>query len=78
LANNEMVTVRFRLELIDNTITASVEKSFQNSTVLWLSDDDILKMLPSQNMIWNILVDARTNSATTDASIQVSVDGILA
>jgi hypothetical protein len=77
LANNEIVTVRFRLELIDNTITTSVEKSFQNSTVLWLSDDDILKMLPSQNVIWNILVDARTNLASTDAIIQVSVDGIL-
>jgi hypothetical protein len=76
-SNNETLTVRFRLELIDNTITTSIEKSFQNSTVLWLSDDDILKMLPSQNIIWNILVDAKTNSASTDAIIQVSVDGIL-
>ena len=76
-ANNETLTVRFRLELIDNTITTSVEKSSQNSTVLWLSDDDILKILPSQNIIWNILVDSKTNSASTDTSIQVSVYGIL-
>jgi hypothetical protein len=75
--NNETLTVRFRLELIDNTITTGVEKSFQNSTVLWLSDDDILRMLPSQSVIWNILVDARTNSASTDASIKVSVYGTL-
>ncbi|MGW8289022.1 MAG: hypothetical protein ACWGNP_02000, partial [Candidatus Bathyarchaeia archaeon] len=36
---NETVTVRFRLEFLDNTFSPSVEKSFTNSTSMWLSDD---------------------------------------
>ncbi|HUT17036.1 MAG TPA: hypothetical protein VMW84_01920 [Acidobacteriota bacterium] len=75
-ANNETVTVRFRLEFVDNVISQSVEKSFSNATTLWLDDDDILKMLPSQNVIWDILVDAKASSAATDAIVQISVYGI--
>jgi len=75
-ANNETVTVRFRLEFVDNVISRSVEKSFSNATTLWLDDDDILKMLPSQSIIWEILVDAKASSASTDAIVQISVYGI--
>jgi hypothetical protein len=74
-ASNETVTVRFRLEFVDNVISGSVEKSFTNSTTLWLSDDDILTLLPSESVIWAILVDAKASSATTDAAVQVSVTG---
>jgi hypothetical protein len=74
-AHNETVTVRFRLEFVDNTISSSVEKTFTNATALWLDDDDLLKMLPSQSVIWNILVDAKASSASTDATVQVSVYG---
>jgi hypothetical protein len=75
-ANNETITVRFRLEFVDNVISQSVEKSFSNTTTLWLDDDDILKMFPSQSLIWEILVDAKASSASTDATVQVSVYGI--
>jgi len=75
-ANNETVTVRFRLEFVDNVISQSVEKSFSNATTLWLDNDDILKMLPSQSIIWEILVDAKASSATTDAVVKISVYGI--
>ena len=74
-ANGETVTVRFRLEFVDNVISGSVEKSFSNSTTLWLSDDDILKLLPSQSVIWSILVDAKASSASTDAVVQISIYG---
>jgi hypothetical protein len=74
-ASNETVTVRFRLEFVDNTISPSVEKSFTNSTTLWLSDDDVLRLLPSQSVIWAILVDAKASSASTDANVRVSVYG---
>lgn len=73
---NETITVRFRLEFVDNVISPSVEKSFSNSTVLWLSDDDVLRMFPSQSVIWNILVDAKASSAVTDAVVKVSVYGV--
>ncbi|MCW4007096.1 MAG: hypothetical protein NWF09_00170 [Candidatus Bathyarchaeota archaeon] len=75
-AYNETVTVRFRLEFVDNVISPSVEKSFSNATTLWLSDDDVLRMFPSQSVIWNILVDAKANSTVTDAVVKVSIYGV--
>ena len=75
-AHNETVTVRFRLEFVDNVVSQSVEKSFTNSTSVWLSDDDMLRMFPSESVIWNILVEAKASSASTDAVVHVSVYGI--
>jgi hypothetical protein len=75
-AHNETVTVRLRLEFVDNAVSGSVEKSFTNSSALWLDDDDMLKLFPSESVIWAILVDARVNSATTDAAVQFSIYGI--
>jgi hypothetical protein len=76
--SNETITVRFRLEFLDNTISRSVEKTFTNSTSLWLSDDDMLRIFPSQSIIWAILVDAKASSASTDATVKISVYGIAA
>ena len=75
-AGNETITVRIRLEFVDNVISRSVEKSFSNSTAAWLSDDDMLQLFPSQSVIWAVLVDAKANSASTDAAVQISVYGI--
>jgi len=75
-ANNETITVRFRLQFLDNVISPSVEKTFSNATTLWLDDDDMLKILPSQSVIWEILVDAKASSASTDANVKVSVYGV--
>jgi len=74
-ADGETVTVRIRLELLDNAITAGVEKTFTNSSTLWLDDDDMLKLFPSQNVIWAILVDAKSTSATTNVEVQIDVYG---
>jgi hypothetical protein len=73
--NNETVTVAFRLEFVDNTYSKSVEKSFSANAALWLSDDDILLMYPSQNIIWRILVNAKASSASSDAVVIVSIYG---
>jgi hypothetical protein len=75
-ASNETITVRFRLEFLDNTISPSVQKTFTNSTSLWLSDDDMLRLFPSQSIIWTILIDAKASSASTDATVQISIYGI--
>ena len=72
----ESVTVRFRLEFIDNVISPSVEKTFSNATTLWLSDDDMLRMFPSESVIWNILVEAKVSSEASDAAVQVSIYGV--
>lgn len=74
--NNEIITVRIRLSFIDNTFSPiSVEKIFTNSTNLWLTDDDMLDLLPSQNIIWTIEIDAKSNSGITDEVVLFSLFG---
>ncbi len=73
---NETITVRFRLEFLDNTFR-SVEKTFTNSTTVWLSDDDMLSLFPSQSVIWAVLLDAKASSSSTDATVQVSMYGVI-
>lgn len=74
--HNETVTVRFRIEFVDHSISDSVEKMFNASGELWLNKDDMLKMLPSPNVIWAILVDAKTDFVSTDAIVLISVYGV--
>ena len=76
-ANNETITVRIQLEFIDNTNSESVVKTFNNSTTVWLSDNDMLRLLPSQSIIWAILIDAKADSISTDAAVQISLYGII-
>ena len=75
--SNETITVRIRLEFIDNIISESVVKTFSTSTTEWLSDNDMLRLLPSQSIIWAILIDAETISASTDATVQISLYGVI-
>jgi hypothetical protein len=74
-SNNETITVRLQLEFVDNSVSTSIEKTFTNSTTLWLSDDDMLQLFPSQNIVWSILIDAKS-STTTDASVSIDVYGV--
>ena len=71
-SNNETITVRVRIEFIDNVISDPVIRIFNNSSSVWLSDDDMMRLFPSQNIIWNILVDAKSSSSSTDAVVRVS------
>lgn len=70
--NNETVTVRVRIEYIDNIISNPVVRTFTSSGSVWLSDDDMMQLYPSQSIIWAILVDAKTSSSSTDAVVTVS------
>ncbi len=70
--NNETVTVRVRIEYIDNIISNPVVRTFTSSNSVWLSDDDMMQLYPSQSIIWAILVDAKTSSSSTDAVVTVS------
>lgn len=76
-ASNETITVRIRLEFVDNIISESVVRTFSNSTTVWLSDNDMLRLLPSQSIIWAILIDARADSTSTDATVQISLYGAI-
>jgi hypothetical protein len=73
--SNEKVTVRIRLSLIDGTYT-EVVKTFTSNAVLWLSDDDLLELFPSQNIITAIVIDATTNLGDTGVNVGVSGYGI--
>jgi hypothetical protein len=78
LGEGETVTVRVRLEFVDNVISQdsqSVIKTFTNTTATWLTDDDLLRLFPSQDVIWAILVDAKTSSPSTLATVKVDVYG---
>jgi hypothetical protein len=69
---NETVTVRVRIEYIDNSVSDSVVRAFNSSGSVWLSDDDMMTLFSSQSIIWAILVDAKTNTASTDAQVTIS------
>lgn len=71
-SNNETVTVRIRIEYIDNILSKPVEHTFTNSSSLWLSDDDMMQLFPSQDIIWAILFDAKTDVVFTDTIVTVS------
>jgi hypothetical protein len=70
--NNETVTVRIRIEFIDNVISTPVVRTFSSSGSVWLTDDEMLALFPSQSVIWAILVDAKSSSGSTDAAVKVS------
>ena len=71
-ANNETVTVRVRIEYIDNVISNPVVRTFTSSGSVWLSDDEMMQLYPSQSVIWSVLVDAKTSAGSTDAVVKVS------
>jgi hypothetical protein len=70
--NNEAVMVRIRLEYADNVISNNVVKTFTSSGAVWLTDDEILQLYPSQSVIWAIIVDAKSSSHSTNAAVTVS------
>jgi hypothetical protein len=76
LADDETVSVRVRLEFVDNVISQSIERAFTNVSSVWLTDEELLRLFPSQNVIWAILVEAKTTSLVTDALVTVDVYGI--
>jgi len=71
-SNNEIITVRVRIEFIDNVVSGSAIRTFSNSSSVWLSDDDMMQMFPSQNIVWAVLVDAKSSLSSTDAVVTVS------
>jgi hypothetical protein len=72
LASGETVTVRVRYEYMDNAVSGSVEKTFSSNQAQWLNDDDMLTLYPSQSVIWAVLIDAKSNLASSNAAVTVS------
>ncbi len=72
LAPNEAVTVRIRFEYIDDSFSNPVVRSFSNNTSVWLTDDEMMQLYPSQNIIWAVLIDAKSNLTTSSATVTLS------
>ncbi|XHH09081.1 MAG: hypothetical protein ACFCUE_00230 [Candidatus Bathyarchaeia archaeon] len=75
---NESVTVRFRLQCFDNLAPIGsevLEKTFNASCTVWLSNDDLLCLMPYQNVIQTVLVDGWVDSNSSDVQVWVSVFG---
>jgi hypothetical protein len=77
-SHNETVTVRIRVEYIDNVITQPITRSFNTSGTVTLTNSEILALFPSQSIIWSVIVDAKTDAASTDATVTVSGYGTTA
>jgi len=71
-SNNETITVRIRLEFADNVVSSSVIKTFTNSTAVWLTNDDMMQLYPSQDVIWGVVADAQSSSSSTNAEVTIS------
>ena len=73
--NNEIVTVRIRIEYVDNILSAPVIRTFNQSTPIWLTDDEIMQLFPSQSIIWAIWFDAKSNEGSTSVTVRASIYG---
>jgi hypothetical protein len=74
-ASSETITVRIRCETVDN-VYVSLSKQYMTNTSEWLSDDDMLTLIPSENVIWAILIDAQTNRDHSNVVVTVNGYGI--
>ena len=70
--NNETVSVRIRIEYIDNTFSNAVVRTFTGSGSVWLSDAEMMQLYPSQSIVWAVLIDAKTSQGSSGASVNVS------
>jgi hypothetical protein len=71
-SSSETVSVRIRLEYIDNVISTPVVRTFNSSASAWLTDDEMMQLFPSQSLIWAVLVDAKSSSSSTNTVVKVS------
>ena len=70
--NDEMVTVRIRVEYVDNVVSSPVTRVFTSSGSSWLTDDEMMILFPSQSIIWAVIVDAKSTASSTNALVSVS------
>jgi hypothetical protein len=74
-STQETIVVRFRLKLLDYSLSEDLEITFRNATTIWLDHDDWLKIWPNRNIIQSLIVDAKTNENTSKVTVAVSVYG---
>jgi hypothetical protein len=71
-AAGEVVTVRVRLMYVDNVVSTSITKTFNSTGAQWLTDNDMLQLYPSQDIVWGVVFDAQSNQPSTSTSVMIS------
>jgi hypothetical protein len=75
LTAGENVTVRVTLNFVDHTTNSIILNPFGSNTTYWLTKEDLYELYPSQNIIWNIAVVAKTDKADSNATATIGVIG---
>jgi len=75
--NNEIVTVRIRIEYVDNVISNPVVRTFSSSGSTWLNDEEMMILYPSQSIIWAVIVDAKSSGSSSHTTVSVSGYGTI-
>ena len=74
ISPGEIITVRIRAVYAYGTV-ADLEKSFTSSGSYWLTDDDILALVPGNGFIAALEFYAKTNLSSTSATVTVDIYG---
>jgi len=77
-SQNETITIRIRVEYIDNVISQPITRVFNSSGTAALTPTELLALYPSQSIIWSVLIDAKTGVASSDAAVTVNCYGTTA
>jgi hypothetical protein len=77
-SQNETVAVRIRVEYVDNYLSSPVIQTFNSSGSVWVSDNEMMRLIPSQSIVWAVWVDAKSSSSSTDATVTISGYGTAA
>ncbi len=74
-STQETIVIRFRLKLLDDSLSEDLEITFRNATTIWLDHDDWLKIWPNRNIIQSLIMDAKTTESASKVTVAVSVYG---
>jgi hypothetical protein len=74
LVEGEEVTVKLNLNFIDHT-SNFITLNFVGDTTYWLTEQDLYKLYPPQNVIWNIEANAQTNLLISQTKVSIGVIG---
>jgi hypothetical protein len=75
---NETITVRIQVEYVDNYLSSPVIQTFNSSGSIWVSDNEMMRLIPSQSIVWAVWLDAKSSSSSTDATVTISGYGTAA
>jgi hypothetical protein len=75
LSAAENITVKITLNFIDHTTSQTLVFPFNQNTTYWLTQIDLYKLYPSQNIIWNIKIETQTNLLQSQTKVTLGIFG---